>query len=498
MQGIDRPEVAAEGIRDSAIRGGVAIVAARLGIQLVRLALTAILARILTPEDYGLVSVVLAVSGLAMVLQDMGLSASTVQRERISTQQLSVLFWLNAGLGLLVALVGVSCAPLIAHFFNRPDIEPIAMALFAGMLIPSLSIQHRAVLQRQMRFIEQSRISVVAILAGGSAAVTVALYGGGPWALVALTLVNDLVTLILSWRASGFSPGRYRWDPESYSMVRFGGGFLLFRLMGYLAQNLHVVLIGRTTGITAAGLFTRAQSTANLLLGYTNEAAGKIAMSALPRQNAAPEAFARFYNRCLAVMMLTGAPIACFTWMFASDLIHVLMGAQWGTAAALLSVLAPGMAIQPALNSTGWIYLARAEVKNMVLWGFIGWGTMIAAALLGLHWGIYGVAWAWSVSLYVLLIPCLVAAFRGTQIRLMPSLVILLKPLLASLLALALTYPLSLQLSDARPAIRLLTCAGAFGCSYLAFSWWVFGQRTLIADIFQSLRNKRSRLASAQ
>ncbi len=117
-----------------------------------------------------------------------------------------------------------------------------------------------------MRFTEQSAISVIAVVLAGASAIGVALNGGGPWALVVLIIVNDLITLILSWRASGFVPGPYRWDPESYSMVRFGGGFLMFRLLGYLAQNLHVVLLGRTTGIAAAGLFTRAQSTANLLL----------------------------------------------------------------------------------------------------------------------------------------------------------------------------------------------------------------------------------------
>ncbi len=95
-------------MRGSAVRGGVAIVAAKLGIQFIRLRCRpAVLARILSPEDYGLVSVVLAVSGLGMVLQDLGLSASTIQREKISAQQISVLFWLNATLGLLIAVIGV-------------------------------------------------------------------------------------------------------------------------------------------------------------------------------------------------------------------------------------------------------------------------------------------------------------------------------------------------------------------------------------------------------
>src|SRR5690606_6690868 len=126
-----------------------------------------------------------------MVLQDLGLSASTIQREKISAQQISVLFWLNATLGLLIAAAGVLCAPLLAGFFGHPEIESIAMVLFAGMLIPSLSVQHRALLQRQMRFTEQSMISIVAIVIAGASAIAVAVSGGGPWALVALIVVND-------------------------------------------------------------------------------------------------------------------------------------------------------------------------------------------------------------------------------------------------------------------------------------------------------------------
>jgi PST family polysaccharide transporter len=476
-----------------AVRGGLAIVFARFGAQGLRLLLTATLARLLTPDDYGLVAVIVALSGLGMVLQDLGLSAATIQRQQITTQQISALFWFNVMLGTLVATIGVLSAPLIATLFARPDAAPLAAALFAGVLIPSLSVQHRALLHRQMRFAEQAMIGVIALIIAGGCAIVVAARGGGPWALVTLTLVSDLVTLVLSWRASGFVPERLRWQREVAEMLSFGGGFLLFRVLGYLAQNLHVVLLGRNAGVAAAGLFTRAHTIANLLLGYTTDPAGKVAIAALPRYANDPAAFTRFYLRCLAVMMLSAAPIAVFAGAFATDLVRLLLGPQWQATGVLLSILAAGMAIQPALHSTGWIYLARGEMRGMVLWGVVGWSVMIGGALIGLRWGADGIAWAWTLSLYLLLAPCLLAAFRGTPLRLGPTLVIVVRPILAALLAGALTLSLR-SFFESLPLIpRLLLNGVVFGASYAALVCTIFGQWALVTDLYRALRARPKR-----
>lgn len=477
-------------MRRRALSGGLAITGSRLGTQLVRVAITAVLARVLTPEDYGLVSVVLAVTGFGLVLQDLGLSASTIQRESVSAEQVSVLFWLNLALGLAIAIAGICVAPLIATFMSAPEAEHIAMALFAGMVIPTMSAQHRALLQRQMRFREQATIAMVAALVGGICAVAAALRGAGPWALVAFTLVSDSVTLVMSWRASGFIPRAFRWDSASVAMVRFGGGFLMFRILGYLAQNLHVVLIAPTAGVAQAGLFSRAHSTAGLLLGYTNEPAGKIANAALPRRVSDPQQFARTYSSFLSVVMLVAAPTAAFTWLAGSDMVRILLGPGWDTAGTLLSVLAVGMAVQPALNTTGWIYLAQGKVGSMVLWGIFGWGVMIGAAVIGVRWGAQGIAWGWSAALHALLPPCLIAAYRGTRISVTESFAVILKPLGAAALAVVLTIPLH-EAARAWAALpRLLACAALFGVGYLALAWWAFGQRQMISTILHMLRSR--------
>jgi polysaccharide transporter, PST family len=481
------------GVGTRAVRGGVAIMGARFGAQAIRLLLTAVLARLLTPGDYGLVAMITAISGMGMVMQDMGLSAATVQRQTITMSQVSTLFWFNALLGGVIALAGTLCAPLIAGLIGSPDAVAIVAALFAGLLLPSLSVQHRALLQRQMRFTEQAAIGIVALVIAGSCAVIVALRGGGAWALVTLSLVNDAVTLLLSWRASGFVPERPRWHAEVAGMLRFGGGFLLFRVMGYLAQNLHVVLLGRNAGPAAAGLFTRAHAIANLMLGYTNEPAGKVAMAALPRYASDPPAFARFYERCLSVMMLGAAPIALFAGVFAADLVRLLLGPQWAPASPLLTVLAAGMAIQPALYSTGWVYMARGEIRGMVLWGLIGWSVMIAGALIGLMWGARGIAWAWTLSLYLLLVPCLLAAFRGTALRLAATLLIIARPLTAAGLAALATTILREPLAHQPIVNRLLVNSAMFAMTYAALACTVFGQWPLVREVLRALRNRPGR-----
>lgn len=482
-----RPTTAGEINAASAISGGTKLLAARLAAQFIRLAFTVVLARILTPQDYGLVASVQVITGLAVLLQDMGLSAATLQRDRISEAQIHALYWFNLLLGGCVAVLGVLSASHIAMWLRSPDSVGVIQVLLVAVLIPSASAQHRALMQRELRFGAIALSSVCGTLVGGACAVVAAAAGAGPWALVLMMIVADGVSLAISWAAARYHPGIPKNFAGVASLLHFGGGFLMFRVLGHFAQNLHLLLLSRNIGFAAAGQFTRAHMLTNMASGYVNEPAGKVALPMLSRLISEPKRFVRFYDKATGVMMLAAAPLGVMGVLYGSHVIHVLLGDQWGAAEHIFRVLCFGLIAQPLMYSTGWLYMARGDMRGMLLWGCIGWGAMLVAALLALRYGPVGVAWAWSATQWVLLVPCLVAAYRHLPLRATVALVRASRPVAAALLAAAAVKLVFAGTTDLPMWGELIGAIVLFGPAYLLLAWFVFGQRQLMQTLAETI-----------
>src|SRR5262249_28949166 len=153
-----------------------------------------VLARLLTPEDFGLQGMVVVMTGFLALFRDAGLSAVTVQRDTLSHDQVSTLFWINVAVGLVLAAALAVGPPLVAAFYRDARLTPICMVSAAAFVLHGFSIQHYALLQRQMRFMTLGLVEIVAVATGAAVGVVMAVLGYGYWALVLMALVSPLVT----------------------------------------------------------------------------------------------------------------------------------------------------------------------------------------------------------------------------------------------------------------------------------------------------------------
>lgn len=165
-------------------------------------ATTAVLARLLVPEDYGLVAMVATLTALLQVFAEMGLSWATVQRKNLTIGQVSGLFWINLGVGALFWIVVAGAGPLIADFYGEPDLVFIAAVVGAGFLISGAAVQPIALMKRALDFRRIALIEITALLCGAATAIILALAGWGYWALVLNGLVNASVRTALAFRYS--------------------------------------------------------------------------------------------------------------------------------------------------------------------------------------------------------------------------------------------------------------------------------------------------------
>jgi O-antigen/teichoic acid export membrane protein len=350
---------------------------------------------------------------------NVGLAAATVQRRDLTHEQASTLFWVNAALGILLALVVMALAPVLAWIYADPRLLPVTVVLATTLALNALVLQHRALLQRQMRWSAIQAIQLVAMATGSGAAVLLALSTSlGYWSLVIGQIASALIAIALFCHRCAWYPGRFRWTRDVRQMVVFGGNLTGFDLLNFFNRRFDDLLIGWAWGAAAVGLYSRAYQLLLLPIQQINGPIAAVMLPGLSRLQGDPRAWRALYLDALFAIVLLSAPIGAAMILFAADIILVLLGDQWTGAIGILSYLALSLLVQPILNSTGWLYVSLGRADRMLRWAFFATPVIVASFLVGLPHGPEGVALAYSVAIIALTLPCLGYAFHGTPLRL--------------------------------------------------------------------------------
>ena len=238
------------------IRSGLAWkVASQVFRQLSRVAVVVILARLLTPEEYGLAAMVLVFSALVLIFADLALGAALVQREELNEADRSTVFWTSAAMGTLFMLLGIAASWPIAAFYGEPEVQPLFALLSVSFLVTALGTTQSALLNREMQFRSLELRMMAGTLVGGTAGIVVAAAGGGAWAIIVQQLAIAVTSTLLLW---AFSPWRPRFTYSLHSLRSLGGFSLnVFgtRVLFYANRNLDNMLIGRFLGASALGAY---------------------------------------------------------------------------------------------------------------------------------------------------------------------------------------------------------------------------------------------------
>jgi PST family polysaccharide transporter len=175
---------------------------------IIALLATAALARLLTPVDFGLIGMAMAVIGFIAVFKDLGLSMATIQRADVSHNQVSTLFWINVGVSFVMMLFVASLAPLLAWYYKEPRVEQITLVLAGTVIFSGLIVQHQALLRRQMRFGALAMAEIMGIFTAFLSGIVAALAGLGYWSLVIIPVVREVVMMLGVWTFCRWRPGR--------------------------------------------------------------------------------------------------------------------------------------------------------------------------------------------------------------------------------------------------------------------------------------------------
>lgn len=468
-------------------RGALTSVVGQGANFVLRTASMVVLARLVTPEHFGLVGMVTAFTGLLGLFRDGGLTMATVQRERITQEQTSTLFWINVAIGGLLAAIAAVVAPLLASFYGDPRLFWISVALGSAFLFNGALAQHRALLQRSMRFGALVIIDIIALVFSICLGVGMALAGMGYWALVAMAVSQPAIGFAGMWLASGWVPGFPRRGSGIRSMLNYGGVVTLNSVVVYVAYNVDKVLLGRFWGAEVLGVYGRAYQLISIPTENLHTTIGWVMFPALSRVQGDPPRLRNYFLKGYGLFLSAVMPITLACALFAEDIVLVLLGAQWTEAVPVFQLLAPTILALALVNPMGYLMQAIGHQVRSLLVAFMILPVVIVGYTAGLPFGPKGVALGYSIAMCVLVVPVILWARRGTLITGKDILKTVLPPFAATLVGAATAIAARSAMNDIVPFWRLTALTALlFGVHGLTLLY-VLGQKQMYLDMLQAI-----------
>ncbi|MEY4385615.1 MAG: hypothetical protein RLY20_898 [Verrucomicrobiota bacterium] len=407
---------AAGDLKKSSVRSGAITVVAQ-GLRFVlQTGAIMVLARLLSDEDYGVQAMVLAVTGVCNLFKDGGLSMATVQREKITHEQTSSLFWVNVVIGIVLMIALAALAPALAWYNKEPRVFWAIVVSSSGFFFSGLGVQHQALLQRFMRFKAIALIDICVLVVSSGAAIVMAKLGCRYWALVAQAVLIPLVGSVGAWLAVRWVPGLPKRGAGVKSMLQFGGTSSLNNIIVYLAYySADKLIIGRM-GTALLGLYNRASSLISLPTMQLQSAIFNVAFSALSKLQGDPGRLSKAFLRGMAVVVSMTLPLMVVCSIYPSEVVTILLGKKWVDCAPIFQMLAPAQIVVSVMNPMGWLLYATGRAKRSLFMAFVIAPVVVAGMWIGRAWGPIGVAIGYSIAMGALLFPLTTWAIHGTGI----------------------------------------------------------------------------------
>ena len=459
-----------------------------------------LLARMLAPEDFGLLSMILVFSALADILKNLGLGAAIIQRPGITPAHLNTVFWTNLMAGAILFFLFQLAAPFIAAFYKIPQLEDVTRVYAVIYLVGSLNVVQEALMYKDLQFKRLFFIEAAAVLIGGIVALVLASYNFGVWTLVGQYLCISVVSTLVLWITSNWSPS-FQFNREALNdFRRYGSNLLGHDLLSFLSRNIDNVFIGRFLGPAALGIYSRAYFFMLQPINITSQVLARVMFPVFSKMQHDHNYIRSMYLKSTRLVAYFVFPAITYVFIMSYPLIEVLLGSKWLGVAPILQIFCVYSLIDTIGVTTTWIYKALGRTDTMFRWAIYSTIVIIASIIIGLNWGIQGVAISYTTGFLVFLwLPGWYFAFRLINLRPGRMLHNLLPVFAATMIAGIFMCSARYLLENSLPAWLLCMIVFASGfvfyftiSAYLDKPSFSF-VKTIVHNIFKRLRPDKSK-----
>ncbi|OAI55811.1 hypothetical protein AYO49_01035 [Verrucomicrobiaceae bacterium SCGC AG-212-N21] len=483
-----------DNLKKRSVLGAGYLAIGTIGDFVVRLGSVAVLARLLVPEQFGILGMVTAVTGIAAIISQLGLSTATIQRSDITYEQVSNLFWINVGFGFVLSLAIGAAAPIVAHFYGDTRLVPVTIAVATTFFWSGLAVQHEALLIRQMKQAQSAFSRLTATVLSAILAIALAAGGFGYWALVWQEVARSILITVGIWTCCPWCPGRPYRNANTRSLVRFGADLTAAQLFYGIVSNIDRLVLGRFFGPAMVGMYRQAQQLIMVPIEQLNGPILGVSQPVLSMLQNDPARYRRYYSKILFLIASGTMPLAAFGAVYAEELTQLLLGTNWSGSAPLFRIFALAALIRPVLGTAGIVVLTCGRSRRLLALTFVSQLVLVIFIIIGIGWEARGVAAAYLLTAATLLLPNLYFSFKETPVSMSLFFRTIAIPVAASALMVAALFGVRSILPSAGLIESLVLGGVTGGIVYLVACFTLPGGRSewsgLIGDFMTSIADK--------
>lgn len=378
-------------LRDKSLSGGIWIIAGQAGGHSLRMLSIVILARLLSPSDYGLIAMVAVLINFIQMFKDIGLNVATIQSKEINHAEVSNLFWYNTAISLLLGIIVAGCAPLVSWFYDRKELLYITLSLAVTFPISGLIIQHVALLQRQLHYKEVSIIQILSIGAGIIAAILSAYLGLGYWSLVIMELTGVLSTTLLALYFCPWIPSLPCKKTKTAHFLKFGGYLTGSNFCEYFSNNLDKLIIGKSLTPAILGQYTKAFDLSLLPLRKISYPLQTLGVSTLSKLQDEPDRYKHYYTFAQETLVIALVPFFGLGFACSKSLFSLFLGNQWTEAAPIFLWFCLLSLATACTSATRWLFISQGRTKELLYFTLISAAVSTLSFIIGIKYGIMGI-----------------------------------------------------------------------------------------------------------
>lgn len=447
-------------IKKKALKAGFWSTIQNWGSQFASLGVFFVLARLLSPADFGLVALASVFLAFIEVFLRQGFTQALIQKQELTSQDINTAFWSNLAIGMALTAISALIAPIAAAFFKQPQLIPVLQTLSATFTIASLGSVQQALLERKFAFKAIAVRSLIGTTAGGIIGIALAIGGLGVWSLVYQQLTAETIGMLVLWGASDWRP---KWQYSMASLrafYRFGISILAFSFLDFLNKRADDFLIGYFLGSVALGYYTIAYRILTVMTQLLVQTTSTVAMPMFSRLQEDREKLRKAFYRVTQITNLIAFPTFISACALAPELILLLFGQKWLPSVPVMQVLSLVGMLRAVAYFKGVVFIALGKPAWRLWLALFATILNLIAFSIAVRWGIVAVAWSYLISICINLPIGQWAIMKLLYIPVVEYLHQFVAPLIGSgLMAIAILIAKQILPSYLHPAIVLVTCS---------------------------------------
>lgn len=391
-------------LMSSATRGVFWSGISQFSTQLYQFIVMIILARLLLPEDFGIIGMAVIFTGLVQTINELGLSAAIIQKKNIDDNHLSTSFWISLLLGIILFITTVAISSDIADFFEKELIGPVVSVLSIGFVLGSFGIVHRSLLQKNIEFKKIAVTEISASVTSGTVSVILAFLGFGVWSIVFGTILNNFTRIVLLWKVCTWRPSMI-FDLTSFKeLFSFGAHVMGSQFLNYIDSNIDYLIIGKFLSATALGYYNLAYQLSTFPLTKISSIITNVTFPTFSIIQDDNDMLRYAYLKVIKYISTVTFPMLAGLFVVAPDFIPIVFGGKWTPMIMPLQILCVAGALKSVGTTVGSILLSKGRSDIQFKWNIFTAIVLPISILIGIRNGIIGVAIAITVVSCILML----------------------------------------------------------------------------------------------